>query len=141
MKKWLVAGLLFSFLLPALVQVVSGQEGARGPLPFNPQTLETVSGIVVEAPEIKQGGIPEMEHLIVKAKEEKLTVVLGPSWFLTQQDWKVTTLDRLEITGSRVILDGKPTLIALEVKQGEKVVRFRDQSGRPLWARPRPQAQ
>jgi hypothetical protein len=141
MKRWLLAGMVLSFMVLTLSRTGLGQgRGGQGPLPFNPKTVETVPGIVVEAPEVKQGGIPEMEHLTLKTKQEKLTVVLGPNWYLARQDWKINILDRLEVTGSRLDLDGKPALIVQEVKKGEQVMKFRDQSGRPLWARPLPQA-
>jgi hypothetical protein len=97
-----------------------------------------VQGIVLEAPEVKQSGIPEMEHLTLKTKQEKLTVVLGPNWYLAKQDWKINLLDRLVVTGSRFNLEGRPALIAQEVKKGEQIMKFRDPSGTPLWARSYP---
>jgi hypothetical protein len=140
-KRWLIAGMIPCFMMLALVQPGLGQGGGKGPLSFNPKTIETVQGIVVEAPQVKESGIPEMEHLTLKTKQEKLTVVLGPNWYLAQQAWKINLLDHLAVTGSRLDLEGKPALIAQEVKKGEHVMKFRDSSGRPLWARPRPQAQ
>jgi hypothetical protein len=89
-KRWLLAGMILCFMMLALVQTGLGG-GWQEPLPFNPKTVETVQGIVVEAPEVKQSGIPEMEHLTLKTKQEKLTVVLGPNWYLAQQDWKSTS--------------------------------------------------
>lgn len=138
MKRWFIAGMVLSFMVLALSQSGLGQGGAKGPLPFNPKTVATVQGIVVEAPDIKEDGIPEMKHLILNTHQEKLTVVLAPNWYMARQPWKIDLLDRLEVTGSRFDLDGKPALIAQEVKKGEKVMKFRDQSGRPLWARPQP---
>jgi hypothetical protein len=138
MKRWLIAGLVLSFMVLALVHTSLGQEVGKGPLTFNPKTVETLQGIVVEAPEVKEGGIPEMEHLTLKTKQEKLTVVLGPNWYLVRQDWRINALDHLTVTGSRLNLDGKPALIAQQVKKGEQVMKFRDQSGRPLWSRSYP---
>jgi len=140
MTRWFIMGMVLGFLVLALVQTGLAQRGGQGPLPFKHRTIETVQGIVVEAPEAKQGGIPEMEHLTLQTKQEKLTVVLGPNWYLARQDWKINTLDHLEVTGSRLVLDGKPALIAQNAKRGDKVMKFRDQSGRPLWTRSHPQA-
>jgi hypothetical protein len=61
-------------------------------------------------------------------------VVLAPNWFLAKQDWKIAALDPLEVTGSRLNLAGKPAIIAQQVKKGEQIMKFRDESGRPLWA-------
>ena len=138
MKKWLLAGMGLGLLLMALTQAGWGQEKARGPSDSPAHTSETIQGMVVNAPVIQPGGIPEMERLTLKTPKEKLTVVLGPNWFLAQQDWQITTLDRIEVTGSRFDLDGKPALIAQKVKKGEQVFELRDPSGRPLWAASRP---
>ena len=141
MNRWLTVGVILVLLALASAQVCLGREGAAGPLPFDPKTIETVQGLVVDAPVVHKGGIPEMEHLILETKREKLTVVLGPNWFLAQQNWNITTLDRIEVTGSRFTLDKKPAMIAQKVKKGEQVFEFRDPSGRPLWAPPRAPAQ
>jgi hypothetical protein len=131
MRRWLISGMTLS-----LVVLVLTQAGAQAPVPFNPKTVETVEGIVVEAPEFKHVDIPEMEHLTLKTKQEKLIVLLAPNWFLAKQDWKITPLDRLEITGSRLTLEGKPAMIAQEVEKDGKIMKLRDESGRPRWAPP-----
>jgi hypothetical protein len=141
MKKWLLAGMVLSLMVIALTQPVLGKGSSLGPLTFDPKTVETVQGIVIDAPEFKPGGIPEMVHLTLKTKPAKLTVVLGPNWFVARQDWKISALDRLEVTGSRFILDGQPALIAQTVKKGDKIMKFRDESGRPLWVPAPPQTQ
>lgn len=131
MRRWLISGISLS-----LVVLVLAQAGAQAPVPFNLKTVETVEGIVVEAPEFKHVDIPEMEHLTLKTKQEKLIVLLAPNWFLAKQDWKITPLDRLEVTGSRLTLEGKPAMIAQEVEKDGKVMKLRDDAGRPRWAPP-----
>jgi hypothetical protein len=41
--------------------------------------------------------------------------------------------DKVEVTGSRVTYQGKPTIIAEEVK-GRQVLKLRDAAGIPVWA-------
>ena len=41
--------------------------------------------------------------------------------------------DRVDIRGSRVSVEGKPTLIAAEVRKGNETLRLRDDQGLPLW--------
>jgi hypothetical protein len=141
MRTWVIMGAVLSMTIMALASTGLGQQGPQRPLPFDPKTIETVQGMVVDAPVIQTGGIPEMEHLTLKTKQGKLIVILGPNWFLAQQDWKISALDRIEVTGSRLDLGGKPGLIAQKVKKGEQVFELRDQSGRPLWAPSRRQGQ
>jgi hypothetical protein len=42
--------------------------------------------------------------------------------------------DTLEIKGSWVTFDGKPTIIAAEVKKGGQSLKLRNANGVPLWA-------
>ncbi len=139
MKKWFIMGLVLGWLALAWVQGGFAQQRSSQPLRFNPETVETVQGIVVDAPVIQQGGLPEMEHLALKTDRERLMIILGPNWYLAQQDLKISALDRLEVTGSRVPLDGKSALLAQKVKRGDQVFEFRDQAGKPRWAPSRPQ--
>jgi hypothetical protein len=39
----------------------------------------------------------------------------------------------VEVTGSRVTLEGKPAIVAAKVKKGSEVLKLRDETGRPLW--------
>jgi hypothetical protein len=133
MKRWLLAAMALGMLVLPLIQPCWGKDGIQGPLTFDPKAVETIQGIVVDAPEFRPGGIPEMVHLTLKTKPAKLTVVLGPNWFVARQSWKILALDRLEVTGSRFVLDGQPALIAQTVKKGDQIMKFRDESGKPLW--------
>jgi hypothetical protein len=36
--------------------------------------------------------------------------------------------------GSRITYEGKPAIIAAEVKKGDEVLRLRDEKGIPVWA-------
>jgi hypothetical protein len=47
---------------------------------------------------------------------------------------KIEPGDRVEITGSRVTVEGKPTIIAAEVRKGDEVLQLRDAAGVPVWA-------
>lgn len=134
MKTGGITGAALSIFLMVLAPAVLAQPGTQGPLPFDPRTIETVQGMVVDAPRLETGSIPEMEHLTLETEGPKLIVVLGPNWFLAQQNWEISALDRIEVTGSRLEIDGKPGLIAQKVKKGGQVLELRDEAGRPLWA-------
>jgi len=73
-------------------------------------------------------------HLTVKTDKETIAVHLGPSWYLDQQKMIFAPKDTVEITGSRVTFDGKPAIIAAEVKKGGQSLKLRDATGIPLWA-------
>lgn len=102
---------------------------------FDPATVETVSGEVQKvekiAPMRKMGaGI----HLLVKTAKETVPVHLGPEWFIDRLDAKIQRGDKVEVTGSRVTLEGKPVIIASEVKKGDETLLLRDGAGVPVWS-------
>jgi hypothetical protein len=70
--------------------------------------------------------------MIVLTGKDSLSVHLGPGWFL-QGKLGIGAGDKVTVTGSRVTIDGKPALIAAEVKIGQEVLKLRDAQGLPLW--------
>lgn len=111
-----------------------GPGGAYGRM-FNPATVETVSGEVVRVDRFTPGrGMGYGVHLVLKTATESLDVHLGPSWYVEQQGLTFASGDKLEVTGSRITYQGKPTIIASEVKKGDKVLKLRDARGVPVWA-------
>jgi hypothetical protein len=73
-------------------------------------------------------------HIQLKTEKETISVHLGPSWFIENQDMVIHPKDKVEIKGSRVIFDGKPAIIASEVKKNDHVLKLRDENGVPVWA-------
>ena len=102
---------------------------------YDPKTLETVKGEVVSVEKFTPAkGMSSGVHLLLKTGKETISVHLGPSWYLENQDAQVEPKDKIEITGSRLTLDGKPVLIAAEVKKGGGILKLRDENGVPMWA-------
>ena len=70
----------------------------------------------------------------LKSEKEIIPVHLGPSWYMEKQAVTIAAGDKVEVTGSRIMYRGKPTIIAAEVKKGDQVLKLRDASGVPAWA-------
>jgi hypothetical protein len=103
---------------------------------YDPQTVETVSGEVISVDKVAYGrGRYYGVHLLLRTPKGELSVHLGPSWFVDRQTMKIAPHDMVEITGARVTYDGKPALIAAEVKKGSESLRLRTADGLPLWRR------
>lgn len=103
---------------------------------YNPQTEETIKGKVVSVDRITSNqrmycGI----HLIVQTNKETIPVHLGPEWYLENQDMKIAVKDKVEIVGSRISYEGKPAIVAAEVKMSDKILILRDEIGIPFWSR------
>jgi hypothetical protein len=71
---------------------------------------------------------------MVRTDQETISVHLGPAWYVQRQDIKIVPGDKVEITGSRITYQGKPAIIAAEVKKGEEILKLRDENGFPAWS-------
>ncbi|MEW6657423.1 MAG: DNA-binding protein [Thermodesulfobacteriota bacterium] len=136
MKKYsaiILAGLI-CFLLAGVPWAQAQGDGKGKPELYDLKTVETLQGIVVAAPKpTPKGGMPERAQLTLKTPKETLTVYLGPGWFLEKQGLKIGNLDQVQVTGSRILVQGQPALLAGEVRKGEQVLKLRDEQGQPLW--------
>jgi hypothetical protein len=102
---------------------------------YNPQTVETISGEVVSVDRITpMKGMYYGVHLTVKTDKETIAVHLGPAWYIENQDVKILPKDKIEVQGSRITYEGKPTIIAATVTKGDEVMALRDASGFPAWS-------
>ncbi|MEM4408186.1 MAG: hypothetical protein QXI19_05520, partial [Candidatus Caldarchaeum sp.] len=57
-----------------------------------------------------------------------------PGWFIENQDVRIEPQDKVSVTGSRINFEGKPAIIAREVRRGDEVLMLRSETGFPLWA-------
>jgi hypothetical protein len=135
-----IFGLIFanvSFAQPMMQWRGSGGwgGGSRYNMMYNANTVETIKGEIVKIERIMpMRGMSHGVHLMVKTAKETLDVHLGPAWYIENQDVKLTVGDKIEIKGSRITLQGKPVIIAAEVKKGDVTLKLRDERGFPMWA-------
>jgi hypothetical protein len=102
---------------------------------YDPKTVETVIGEVIAVDKITPAkGMSYGIHLMLRTDEETISIHLGPGWYLENQDIKIELKDKAEIKGSRITFEGKPAIIAAEVKKGEEVLNLRDENGFPTWS-------
>lgn len=143
MKKLGITALA-GLLSLALVSVVfaqpgMGRGGGKGPgdpmaRMYNPATAETVSGTVASVSQPPSKGESSGLHFTLKTDKETIPVHLGPAWYMDKQEVKPAAGDKVEVTGSRVTFEGKPAIIAGQVKKDGKVLNLRDANGVPAWA-------
>ncbi len=102
---------------------------------YDPAKVETITGTVESVERIKPDkGMYPAVTLTVKTEKETILVHLGPAWYIGRLDTKIEKGDKLEIKGSRVTFNGKPVIIAAEIKKGESTLVLRDSDGIPVWA-------
>lgn len=105
----------------------------RRPQVYDVTTVETQRGSVVSIDRISTTGRAGGIHLTLDIGNEPLLVHLGPAWYLEDQSFDIVINDVIEVTGSRVVIDDEPVLIAAEIRIGDTVITLRDRDGIPLW--------
>ena len=133
--RWIRLPVGVAAVLILLASASFAQQGARGSRMYDPKTVETVKGEVVSvekvpSPQGKGYGV----HLTLKTEKETLLIEVGPGWYVEKQPVKIEAKDILEIKGSRVAPQGKPAIIAAEIKKGDQILKLRDGNGIPAWS-------
>lgn len=109
---------------------------------YDPATVETLRGEVVSVDRVAPAG-RKMEsmmrrthygiHLTVKTGKETIPVHLGPAWYIENQTVRFAPGDKIQVKGSRIMYEGKPALVAAEVRRGDEVLTLRGADGFPAW--------
>jgi hypothetical protein len=102
---------------------------------YDAKTVETITGEVVSVDRMTpMKGMSYGVHLMLKTDKETVSIHLGPAWFIENQDLKIEPKDKIEVKGSRITFEGKPAIIAAEVRKGDEVLKIRDENGFPFWS-------
>ncbi len=72
---------------------------------------------------------------MLQTDKETIPVHLGPAWYIDKQTPHIETNDTISVIGSRVTMDGKPAIVAAQIKKGNEVLKLRDDNGVPVWSR------
>jgi hypothetical protein len=95
-------------------------------------TTETKLKGTVE--EVKQDTRPgEGEHLMVKSGSDTILVHVAPELFLKEIEVELNKGDSVEITGSKLKIDGADEVLAKEITKGQNTFTLRDKKGVPIW--------
>lgn len=138
----IVATAIMATSAVAFAQPMKGWKGSGGWGPgsqymrmYDPATVETVTGTVESVNQITMGkGMSYGIHLVLKTDGGKVSVHLGPGWYIERLDTRIEAGDAIEVKGSRVTFQDAPAIIAAEVKKGDAVLKLRDDNGFPAWA-------
>ena len=95
---------------------------------FDPKKIETVSGEIVRVEYYEESRL-----IIYTDAKKPVLVALGPTGYLESQPNVLRPGNKVTVTGSRVIVDDTPLLIATKIKEGNEELRLRDNEGHPIW--------
>lgn len=107
---------------------------SRAPV-YNPSTETTVKGTVEEVRTVSGRRGWAGAHLTLKSDDKTMDVHVGPSWFLSQNNFTFAKGDEVEVIGSKVTYQKADALVAREIKKGGKTLTLRNADGYPVWSR------
>jgi hypothetical protein len=101
---------------------------------YNPDTVVTVSGLVIAKTQPSAKGLPQLVYLTLKTDAGKITVFLGPDLYVDKLPLQIKILDKIQVTGSKISWEGKPVILASEIKKGDQLLKLRAPNGVPVWS-------
>lgn len=145
-KEWM--GVIVAALVLASFAMADAQWGGRGRWPawsanyaqwkWDPATVETIKGEVMTkdtiTPPQGRGVAPAVGMTLKKEDFYAVYVHLGPEWYFDKQEMDINVGDKVEVTGSKVIVEGETVLLVSSIKKGYKTWQFRDPQGLPYWS-------
>lgn len=105
---------------------------------YDAKTVETIEGKVLS---IEKTTPPKRRgywiDVMLQTEKETIAVQLGPAWFIDKQVPRIEPNDTITVTGSRLTMDGRLTIVAADVTKGTELLKLREDNGIPVWPRPR----
>ncbi len=131
--KFLVKCVSLAVFFGMFLSSAQGPNNRKGMRMYDPATETNLKGTVEDVKQATRGQMVGT-HLIVKAGPDTTEVALGPSKFITSKGFSFAKGDAVEVTGSKVTMNGKEYVIAREVVKDGKTLTLRDKNGTPAWA-------
>lgn len=128
----ILAAVFICLIIPAMQAQPMRRGMSRGM--YNPKTETVIKGTVEDVTQATRGMMTGT-HLTVKTADGNMTFMLGPSSFITDKGFSFAKGDQIEVTGSKVTIEGADSLIAREVVKDGKTLTLRDKDGIPQWSR------
>lgn len=141
MKIWIITVALASAAISSAQTVVVNRMGGyayNSPYNrlYNQRSQITFSGVVTGVQRVKpMSNMYTGVTLLVKNNKGGGTAVvdLGPAWFVDQQVTKIKPKAKIQVTGSKVMVDGRGVILAKLVQSGKSVLALRRINGAPYW--------
>jgi hypothetical protein len=115
----------------SLTLAIATGAGAQAPAHhYDTNTVVTLKGTIAAVTTGPKGG----RHFTLSTAQGTSEIALGPASYWDEHGFKLEKGKAIEVTGSKITMQGKPVVVAREVKKGDEVVVLRDKAGVPRWA-------
>jgi hypothetical protein len=118
-------------LFALLSAVALGQTSA--PPKYDVSTETKMKGIVQELKYLPPSGAKPQARLLMKSGTDDIEIYLCPKSFLDDMGVTFKKGDEIQVTGSKIKLDGAELTLAREVSKGEDKLILRFDNGKPVW--------
>jgi hypothetical protein len=103
------------------------------PPKYDVSTETKMKGVVEELKFLPPSGAKPQARLLMKSGTDDVEVYLCPKSFLDDMGVTFKKGDEIQVTGSKVKLDGADLTLAREVSKGEDKLILRFENGKPVW--------
>ncbi|HLH07695.1 MAG TPA: hypothetical protein VKW78_10690 [Terriglobales bacterium] len=100
---------------------------------YDVSTETKLKGVVEDFQLLPPSGPKPQARLVLKSGTEDVQVYLCPKSFLDDMGVTFKKGDEIQVTGSRVKVDGSDLTLAREVTKGEDKLILRFDNGKPAW--------
>ena len=141
-KRWVLLGLVGGVSAAGWTDSPIQWRGSRGWEAdsaycrlYDPKALVKLRGTVERVDQVvPMKGMGAGVYLALKTDAESIPVHLGPQWYVEKQPVHFHAGDAVAVTGSRILCDGKPAILAATVQRGDDTAKYRELNGRPAWS-------
>jgi hypothetical protein len=123
---------LFAVPLFALLSAVALCQTSAPPK-YDVSTETKMKGIVQELKYLPPSGAKPQARLLMKSGTDDVEIYLCPKSFLDDMGVTFKKGDEIQVTGSKIKLDGAELTLAREVSKGEDKLILRFDNGKPVW--------
>lgn len=108
---------------------------------FDAEKIENFSGEVVKLMRVQ---FPDQDCYLIavvktKANNGKLSINLGPIWFIEENGIRLDEEDEIQVSGSKLRANGRFVVLATDLSFDGKTLNIRDKEGAALWGAPKAQ--
>lgn len=94
----------------------------------------TIRGTVEDVTTFSRPGMDARQHAALRTADGKRIVVqLGPPDWMSSQNYAIARGDKIEVTGARVKFGAEDSILAREVRDGNRSYTLRNAQGEPQW--------
>ncbi len=128
------AALLAAFALPMTVSAQDSASARTRPAAPEAGAPVALTGVTVVRVDTVKQGASSMLSAVLASGSDSISVMLAPAEYLASKSFTIAAGDVIDVSGARVMVGGRPALVATEVKKGATTVMLRDKStGAPAW--------